>query len=299
MSMSGHSRADADAGSVARYIIDPSGTTWDVDQLATHHDASPASIFAPDHTLLEALVMDKGYAGLRITAAGCHVLFNPSKMLPATLTALRLTISNQSPNVIMSSCFQEQWSHKVHVSTTDILDYVTRLAEREQGPDCLMYRELSQTALNRTNTPQLAQSMRLIVDAGAQLKPDLLAKLALLTQQRFVVCSWQSGGHLWRVERSGTGYGKLLNLSPRQFVGNQPAYNYGCWVHDRYSQVMANADPVVDDVDAIVFIPGVGRRRLKYRRILAPMVDENGCDVILSMSVRDESVDLGADDSRV
>ncbi|MFY0615752.1 MAG: hypothetical protein JXQ99_29760 [Hyphomicrobiaceae bacterium] len=291
----GWSQANSENNSVARYIIDPSGTVWDVDQLVTHHEASLAPIVTSDQALLEALVMDRGYAGLRISDRGCQVFINPSKMLRATLSALQSMVTEQSSNLIVSGCYREQWRYQIHVSKTDILDHITMLMEQEQRPDCLLSRELSPVSLSQSNTPQLGQVMELIRHAGGRMDMKLLTEISRLTQQRFLVCRWDHEGHLWRVEQSGSGYGEgHIDLSRHQVLGTQPAYRYGCWVHDRYLEVKAKAVPVVEDVDADVFTPGVGQRRMKYRRILAPMVDKNGSAVLLSTSVRDQTINLAS-----
>ena len=142
--------------------------------------------------------------------------------------------------------------------------------------------------------------MQLIGSAGGKLNSDLIEKISLLTDRRFLVCSWQDERHVWRVERSGSGYGNShLNLSYHQVLGNQPAYQYGCWAHDRYLEVMERARPVVEEVDALMFTPAAGYLRARHRRILAPMIDENGCTVMLSSSVRDNTIDLAFDSSSI
>lgn len=299
MSVDGGGRLDRADSMGERYVIDPSGQTWDVDQLATHQEAGPTPIVASGQSMLEALVMDKGYAGLRLTATACHVFINPSKMHPATVSALLSAVSSQSTKLVVSGCYQETWRYKLHVSTTDIVDHITMLMEQEQRTDCLKSRELSPADLDRCGTLALRETMQLTLQAGKKLNPEFLTNIARLTRQRFVVCSWQSKGQLWRIDHSGSGYGNLLNLSPRQFMGTQPAYQYGCWVHDRYLEVRTRAAPVIEDVDAVTFTPGIGRRRLRYRRILAPMLDEKGCEALLSTSVRDTTIDLGASASVV
>lgn len=282
---------------VGRYLIDPSGETWDVDQLATHQEAGHVPIIASDQRLLDALVIGKGYAGLRITGSACHVFVNPSKIRPATLSALLSAVSNQRSKLIISGSYLEQWRFKIQVSIADGLDHIKTLADLEQRTDCIRSRELSQAALYRSNTPELANAMELIGASGGKLDAEFIEKISRLTNRRFLVCSWQHERHVWRVERSGSGYGKShLNLSHYQTLGNQPAYQYGCWAHDRYLEVMERATPVVEDVDALLFTPAIGRLRARHRRILAPMTDDNGCAVMLSTSVRDRTIDLGCDD---
>ena len=285
---------------VGRYLIDPSGVTWDVDQLVALQEASHIPIAASDQSLVDALVMGKGYAGIRTSGTACHVFINPIKIRPVTLTALLSAVANQHRQLIISGFFLEQWRFKVHASKDDGLDHIMAIVEQNRRPSRISSRELSQAALERSKTPELVNAMDLIVTTGGRLNSELIRKTSQLTNRRFVVCSWQHERHVWRVEYSGSGYGNShLNLSHHQVLGNQPAYDYGCWAHDRYLQVMGMARPVVEEVDALMFTPLAGCLRARHRRILAPMTDDDGHTVMLSTSVRDNTIDLALDPYRM
>lgn len=298
MSIDRRDGAVLDEGAVERYVIDPSGTTWDVDRLAACHGASEAPIIASVQTMIEALVIDKGYAGLRISAVGCQVFLNATMIFPATLAALLSAVAAQRSQLIITGCHRDHWCFKILGSKAEGLDHIQALAAQHREPTTIRSRTLSRAALARSSTPELASAMELIGASRGKLDGELLAKISELTARRFLVCSWQPGRHVWRVEQAGTGYGKShLNLGHHQTLGNQPAYQYGCWAHDHYLAVKEGAAAVVEEVDALMFSPDTGRLRARHRRILAPMIDEAGRTVLFSTSVRDATIDLGSGDA--
>lgn len=296
MSIDRRHGAVLDDGAAERYVIDPSGTTWDVDQMAACHSASDAPIIASVQTMIEALVIDKGYAGVRISNVGCQVFLNAALIFPATLAALLSAVAGQRSQLIITGCYRDHWCFKILGSKAEGLDHIQALAAQHQEPTSIRSRTLSRAALARSNTPELACAMELIGASGGRLDSDFLAKISELTERRFLVCSWQPGRHVWRVDQAGTGYGKShLNLGHHQTLGNQPAYQYGCWAHEHYLKVKESAAAVVEEVDALMFSPEAGRLRARHRRILAPMVDDAGRAVMFSTSVRDGAIDLGSD----
>ena len=112
---------------------------------------------------------------------------------------------------------------------------------------------------------------------------------------RFMVCRWHPDGRIWRIEHAGTGYySSHIDVSQYHTVSNQPSFEYGCWIHDRYLATMHRDTPSLEEVDAFVTTPGVGVRRMQYRRLLVPMSDDAGNMLLLSTSVRDATIDLGA-----
>ena len=175
MSIDRRDGAVLDEGAAERYVIDPSGTTWDVDQLAACHGASEAPIIASVQTMIEALVIDKGYAGLRISAVGCQVFLNATMIFPATLAALLSAVAAQRSQLIITGCHRDHWCFKILGSKAEGLDHIQALAAQHREPTTIRSRTLSRAALARSNTPELARAMELIGESGGRLDGDFLA----------------------------------------------------------------------------------------------------------------------------
>ncbi len=283
------------SSTIAQYIIDPSGENWDPEQLVGYQANGPVPIITSANALTDGLVMHKGYASVRTTRTACQVLVNPFKIRRATFEALRMAVATQSSRLIITGCFTDSWDFKFHVSKADGLAYLEDAAKRVQRPDCFRFRAVVPIGLARPDFAPLNNALELIKAHNGRLDSEFLIKLALITDQRFMICSWQPEGQQWRVEHGGAGFSvsRHLDVSRHQTVSNQPSFEYGCWLHDRYCEVMMGGMPAIEDVDAHAMTPGVGSRRMQYRRLLAPMTDERGRCLLLTTSVRDSTIDLG------
>lgn len=232
---------------------------------------------------------------MRTTSAACQVLVNPFKIRRATFEVLRMAVATQSSQLIITGCYTDSWDFKFHVSKADGLAYLEDAAKRVQRPDYFRFRAVVPTGLASPDFAALNDTLELIKAHDGRLDSEFLIKLATITDKRFMICSWQSEGRLWRVEHGGAGFSvsRHLDVSRHQIVSNQPSFEYGCWLHDRYCEVMMRGTPAIEDVDAHTMTPGVGSRRMQYRRLLAPLSDERGRCLLLTTSVRDSTIDLG------
>ena len=184
---------------------------------------------------------------MRTTSTACQVLVNPEKIRLATYDALRVAINNQSSRLIISGCYQGDWDFNIHATKDDGLANIAAVWEQAQRPDCLRCREVTPTAMARPDTAKLTDALELIKAHDGRLDSEFLAKLGPLIDRRFMVCSWQPEAQLWRVEHGGSGFAvsRHLDVSRHQTIGNQPSFEYGCWLHDRYCEVMMRGTPAV------------------------------------------------------
>ena len=283
--------------SIAQFVIDPSGQVWDADQLVRQQATSQIPIVTTATALTDDLVASKGFASLRTSDAACQVLFNPRMIRQATYDALFDAIAVQNSRLIIIGSYQDRWHFSVHASRVDGLAQIAADRNQAQRPDRMRARDVSPTALARSDCKPLQDAIDLIKAYDFEISSEFLVKLAPLVNQRFMVCSWQPEGHVWRMEHGGSGFGasRYLNVTRHETVGNQPSFEYGCWLHDRYCEVMLSGLPSVEDIDAVVTTEDAGRRRMRYRRLLAPLSDAHGNQLVLTTSVRDWSIDLGSD----
>lgn len=234
---------------------------------------------------------------MRTSGAACQVKFNPQLIRQATYDVLFDKIVAQHARLIIIGRYRDRWHFSMHASRIEGLAQIAADRDRAQQPDQMRTRDVSPAALARSDFTPLQDAIELIKAHDYEVDSEFLVKLAPLIDQRFMVCSWQPEGHVWRMEHGGSGFGasRHLNVTRHESVGNQPSFAYGCWLHDRYCEVMTAGTPAVEDVDAVVTTEDAGRRRMRYRRLLAPLHDAQGNQLLLTTSVRDWSIDLGSE----
>ncbi len=246
---------------------------------------------------MDDLVANKGYASVRTSDSACQVQFNPQLIRQATYDVLFDTIAAQRSRLIIIGSYQDRWHFSMHASRIEGLAQIAADREEAQQPDQMRARDVGPAALARSHFTPLQDAIDLIKTHDFEIDSEFLVKLAPIIDQRFMVCSWQPEGHVWRMEHGGSGFGasRHLNVTRHETVGHQPSFDYGCWLHDRYCEVMTADVLAVEDVDAVVTTTDAGRRRMRYRRLLAPLRDAHGNQLLLTTSVRDWSIDLGSD----
>lgn len=75
-------------------------------------------------------------------------------------------------------------------------------------------------------------------------------------------------------------------------IEEQPDRDYGKWVADAYTEALVAQHPMIADIDAIVSWPHAGRARMRYKRVLVPIVSAAGAPMLLGGSLLDNRIDL-------
>jgi hypothetical protein len=73
---------------------------------------------------------------------------------------------------------------------------------------------------------------------------------------------------------------------------HHPDYYYGKWVTGLFHEALARREPSLDDVDALISRPRLGRERFRYRRLSLPIRGRDGMLRVLGVSVLDPGIDL-------
>ena len=273
----------------------PSGETWDAARLASDLSAVLQQNGTSPDALVDDLVSARGYAATQVTPAACHVKAHPAMIRPDTLERIETIVAAQPSQMIVGRYYSDRWHIRLHVYKSEFLNFLNAAIEREQTAetDLIKWREISPAALQASATPALDKVMQLIRSCSSRPDGDMLAKIDALTDGRFLISRWHPDASVWQIEASGTGYTKgYVDLSRHRMIGTQPAYQYGCWLHDRYSEVMGRDEPVVADIDATVRATGLAPKRLTYRRVLSPITGGDGSRLLLSTSMHDAAIDL-------
>ncbi|MFY0615212.1 MAG: hypothetical protein JXQ99_27025 [Hyphomicrobiaceae bacterium] len=285
------------SSAITKFIIDPSGELWNAGELAARQAMCHLPIVATPQLLIDDLVMNKGYAGFQASDRACQVFVNPNQVRQPTIEKIQELVRRELAPLMISACYRERWDFRLHVTKSDGMDHITGCIVEAQGHRSNVFRchKVTEAGLARSGRGPLTDVLELIRGKDGLIDDDFLSKLAQLSKRRFMVCRWRPEGRIWRIEYSGTGYqSSHIDVSQHRTVGNQPSFEYGCWIHDHYLEAMMRVTPTVEDVDALVMTPGVGRRHMRYRRLLAPMTDQHGNALLVSTSIRDATIDLGA-----
>lgn len=283
-------------GTILQVLIDTSGEGWNVERLIEYQAAGPVPILTTADKMTRDLVMYKGYAAVRTTDGSCQVLFNPRIIRGETMKALKTAVGAQSSDLVFVGSYHETWAYALHASKAAALDHIAEVVARLRRPDGLRSRSVSRAALQRSDFPRLRDAMDLVRERDGVFDTDLVTRLGEITD-RYVICRWQPEAQIWRIENGGRDFAasRHIDVSRHLPLAQQPSREYGCWLHDSYSEVNDRGEANVADIDALVRTPGVGQKRMRYRRLITPLRDPSGKAMILSTSVRDPSIDLGSD----
>jgi hypothetical protein len=73
---------------------------------------------------------------------------------------------------------------------------------------------------------------------------------------------------------------------------HHPDYYYGKWVASLFHEALARREPTLDDIDALIARPRIGRKRFRYRRLSLPIRGRDETLRVLGVSVLDTRIDL-------
>lgn len=256
---------------------------WLIDETGTvHPPGSPAlrelfrGVFPSDRECAEYLEVNLGYVSVRRVRSGLHVRWRPTFVRGTTFAAVIRLLSDQPAGRTIISTLGEDWEHRLLPSVDQAVESLRQEFSTATSNGGGYFSARPVAAEHSGLSPAMARMLQFAKDKSYRLEP-LEAWNALQ--------SHPSGGYLFlepvaelrkfRIELHGQGY-RTLNRAWQQtasgrFFEDQPDGYYARMSSRSFWQAVETDAPIVESVDASMWVPGRGRTDLKYTRLLMPL----------------------------
>jgi hypothetical protein len=281
-------------GVVALLLIDDQGQIWDgaSKTLRASFDSPYSGGEFSDYA-----VANLGFIAANAYGGSCQIRLRPSFVAPSAMQSLLHWLSSGRIDRIVLSWLDKDWHHELLRSRDGAVTRVRELitAASHTQPNDFIASEVTAAQLpeNTALGILLRYWERLSEPEGRPSLMDLLNK-ALGNRYVLVQRAPDNGRLVFR--KFGGGLFKHYDAWRANGVGapldELPDHSYGRWICDAYAAALENRFPRVDDVDAIVRWPHVGRTRMRYRRVIVPFSTEQAEPAILGGSIIDNRIDL-------
>ncbi|HJZ43275.1 MAG TPA: hypothetical protein VJ233_06115 [Hyphomicrobiaceae bacterium] len=276
------------------FLFDDRGEKWDATSRSLA-SALCASISGAE--LANYAIRNLGYVSVSESNGSVRVRLRPAAVSPIAFSALCYYLMDRKPERIVLSRLERDWSHEFIGADVNVLRRLLHLVPVNHADRVGDF--VSQTKRIEGIAPSnpLAALFKLWQEAGEALEYERIARLLEQGMSgRYVVV--QTGETSSDVFLRAVGPGFLSYdddwraRSTGLRVEDQPDYFYGRWVAQAYRDTTSDGAPRLEDVDAIVSTPRIGRSRVRYTRLIVPIRSPSGSECLLGASLIDSDIDL-------
>jgi hypothetical protein len=243
------------------------------------------------------LVKNLGFAAINFFGSSCEVRLRPAIATDRCLASLMRFLLIRRIERIVLNHFTDDWNLELTGNIEAFERRVNELVRRErrtQINDFLAEPRPVDVVHSDTTFKGILDSWNEFGrNAG---KATMSRLLKTVTDGRYAIIRHDPSEDSFRIAELGGGY---LSFSPRfrtQCRGTdlaaQPDAEYGKFVADAYRRSLQQSEPIIEDVDAIIATHDMGRRRIRYRRLVLSRPGINGENWIVSSSILDPRIDL-------
>jgi hypothetical protein len=279
---------------VALLLIDDQGHLWDGASrtLRASFDSPYSGGEFSDYA-----VTNLGFIAANAYGGSCQIRLRPNFVSESAHRSLTHWLSSGRIDRIVLSWLDHEWHHELLRSRETAVARVAELAEiakRAQPNDFLAH------AVTADELPE-STALGILLRYWERLsEPEGHASLMSLLNKalgnRYVLVGKDKSTAKMVFREFGGGlfnhYGAWRSSGVGAPMDELPDQMYGRWIATAYSTALDSGAPRVDDVDAIVRWPHVGRTRMRYRRVIVPFSDDTGEPSILGGSIIDNRIDL-------
>ncbi len=275
-------------------LIDDQGEIWD-GQSRRLREAFDSPFSGGEFT--EYAVANLGFIALNVFGTSCQIRCRPSLTGERTHRALRTWLGQKSCERIILTWFNQDWTNELVRGAEAALMRMEQLAigSRKPKPTDFLSRLLPDAELHpKSPLGELVRDWRQLAVPSSQ--HSLIKLLEQTIGNRYVIVKQDPGINRVIFHEFGEGmyskYETWRNCAIGAPVEEQPDRNYGKWVADAYAEAFAANRPMIADIDAIVRWPQEGRARMRYKRVLVPLISASGAPMVLGGSLLDNRIDL-------
>jgi hypothetical protein len=278
-------------------LIDDQGTFWDSSSPKLQA-ALETSLTGKD--LAEYCVKNLGYVAAKPGDSSHQVWLRPSHVAPTALAAALYWLGDQkSARLGVSYYVDKQWAHEIHGSNDMALKgIIARVnSAQAQRQDAVRTRRRAPQGLPASH-PLRYSLEQWRASFGRSSGDQLEDAKRHAVNGRYILLHAPSSSPRIIIKEVGPGMPAgakhWLSRAVGMRIEDQPDTVYGRLCADIYRHVKDRAQPILDDVDAFVEWPGLGRQRRRYQRLILPFQAKGG-DVyvyLLGTSLEDPRIDL-------
>ena len=248
--------------------------------------------------LFDYYLINCGFAAIGMSRTGVLVRLRPATVSDAALASVLFRLADAGHRSIAVELYDnEKWVCAIVGS--EGVAAASRLA------DVIACRltTASQTVLRRPlhfaamppDCP-LLQAIRVWERIGCRTIPDLDPLLHKALRGRYAWVERETRLSPLVLTEIGPGFPDsmkaFLEASLGRRIDGQPDPMYARYCREAYGMAADTGRPLLEEVDALLMLPGYGRVRRTYRRLILPFQPSLGRLRLLCASIEDEAVDL-------
>lgn len=279
---------------MALLLIDDQGHLWDGASrtLRASFDSPYSGGEFSDYA-----VTNLGFIAANAYGGSCQIRLRPDFVSQGAHNSLTHWLSSGRIDRIVLSWLDKDWHHEL-LKSREIA--VARVAELVELAKLARPKDFLAHAVTANELPE-STALGILLRYWERLaepegRPSLMSLLNKALGNRYVLVQEDPNTARLVFREFGGGlfnhYGAWRSSGVGAPMDELPDQMYGRWIANAYSTALADGAPRVDDVDAIVKWPHVGRTRMRYRRVIVPFSDEAGEPSILGGSIIDNRIDL-------
>jgi hypothetical protein len=279
------------------FVFDDQGERWDAGSRRLA-DILQASIAGEE--LANYVVKNLGYVWVSEEANGTvRVRLRPKVVSPIAFSSLCYYLADTKPGRVVLSRLEQGWQHEFYGAQDGVLRQLLHLmpASHDARSHDFVRQPKSIDSVDPANP--LQELFKLWRQSQGPLQYDSLGRLLQegLHGRYVLVHTGRTASDVF-LEEVGPGFlsydDTWLSRSSGLRVEDQPDYYYGRWVAEAYRHTTHDRAPRLEDVDAIICTPRLGRSRVRYTRLIVPMQMPSGKPCLLGASLIDTGIDLRA-----
>ncbi len=276
------------------FLIDDQGEIWPAStrQLREAFD-SPYS----GGEFLDYAVANLGFVAVHVHGTSCHVRIRPALLGDLSAASVHRWLEQSRSLRVVVTWLGDDWSSELIGSIAAARRRIDELVDawRHARPGDFLSSTVPAARLDATSLlgrigrewPQLC---------GPAARDELMGLLRSILGERYVLVRRDPGSGRVIFQEFGRSifahYETWRTCAVGAPMEEQPDRSYGQWTARAYQDAFAISEPVVADVDAIVRWPHAGRVRMRYKRVLVPLLSATDPHCLLGGSLLDNRIDL-------
>jgi hypothetical protein len=276
-------------------FFDDAGCLHEAGSLAL---ARGAQLPAGDQSVLDCAIRQRGFVAVDASSGVLRVRLVPAAVSSVTLSAVCYHLADREAARIAICWLDGAWHCHVFGSRTDAIRHLISLCPERSGraDDFKIARRSLDCLPGRSPLAALA---RLWDQSQAPLQFEEISQILHLgLKGRYAVVHAVDDGQVY-FRDVGWGFPWLdkhwVSRSRGLRMQDQPDYHLGDWASEAYRDAAAGHGPRLDDVDAITVTPHLGRKRIRYTRLIVPVQTRWGLRCLLGASVINLGINLHGD----
>ena len=283
------------AANMKTFLFDDQGEIWDA---ASHKLASTLSASVGGSELTNYVVRNLGYVGVSENNGSVRVRLRPAAVSPIAFSALCYYLMDRKPERIVLSRFDRDWSHEFIGADVNVLRRLVDAVPVDQADRVGDFVSRTKSIEGIAPSNPLSALVKLWKETGKPLRYESIARLLEqgMAGRYVLVQTGETSSDVF-LRAVGPGFLSYDDSWRSQAKGlrveDQPDYYYGRWVAQAYRDTTSGGgEPRLEDVDAIVTTPRIGRSRVRYTRLIVPIEAASGAECLLGASLIDSDINL-------